>query len=155
MISRPLVSMSVSTRPWVSTTPITTSPASTRRCRASFSISYVLPTPGAAPRKILRRPRPLLSACFSRASGDGRAASSVIPQSSSSLARAHGVQRQVQLQHIDMRLADNAQETSFDVVVDQLVHGGFGKPSRLRYARHLEIGGGWRDVGVEAAGRGG
>src|SRR6185437_15941993 len=128
MTSRPLVSTSVSTRPWVSTTPITTSPASTRRWRASLSISYVLPTPGAAPKKILRRPRLLSPACFSRASGDGRAASSVMPYSSASLARAHGVQRHVQLQHIDMRFADYAQETLFDIVLDQLAQGGLRKP---------------------------
>ena len=38
---------------------------------------------------------------------------------------------------------------------DELAHGVFGKAARLGHARHLEIGRGRRDVGIEAAGRGG
>src|ERR1700749_584150 len=118
IVSNPLVITSVSTRPCVSTTPITTSPASTRRRRACDSISYVLPTPGAAPRKILRRPRPSAPACFSRASGDGRAASSVIPYISAPSPAPHGVQRHIHLEHIDVRLPDSAQKPVLDVVVN-------------------------------------
>ena len=41
-------------------------------CRAAVSISQVLPTPGAAPRKTFRRPRPFAGGGDSRASGSGR-----------------------------------------------------------------------------------
>ena len=52
-------------RPCVSTTPMTTSTPSRCRAWAAVSISYVLPTPGAAPRNILKRPRALLAATHS------------------------------------------------------------------------------------------
>src|SRR3984893_1572862 len=44
-------------RPWVSTTPITTSSPRLRRRSASLSMLKVLPTPGAYPRNSLKVPR--------------------------------------------------------------------------------------------------
>src|SRR3989339_831943 len=56
--SRPSISFAVSARPWVSTSPTTTSiPASLRRC-LSRSIWYVFPTPAPYPRYTFSRPRP-------------------------------------------------------------------------------------------------
>ena len=70
--SMPSSSASVSFRPWVSTTPTTTSMPSCKRALAAVSISYVLPTPGAAPTKIFKRPRDSCCAACSSASAEGR-----------------------------------------------------------------------------------
>src|SRR5215470_4365938 len=70
--SRSWSSAAVSWRPCVSTTPTTTSTPSQRRSCAACSIAYVLPTPGAAPTKILSRLRCSCAAAWSSASGDGR-----------------------------------------------------------------------------------
>src|SRR6266545_596513 len=75
-ISSPSRRDSVSARPWLSTTPTTTSTPSALRSRADSSIAKVLPTPAAAPKKSLRRPRDFrVSSSFAlarRASGSGR-----------------------------------------------------------------------------------
>ena len=56
--SSPSISFAVSARPWVSTSPTTTSiPSSLRRCPSS-SIWYVFPTPAPYPRYTFSRPRP-------------------------------------------------------------------------------------------------
>ena len=56
--SSPSISFAVSARPWVSTSPTTTSiPSSLRRC-PSRSIWYVFPTPAPYPRYTFSRPRP-------------------------------------------------------------------------------------------------
>ena len=70
--SRPPSSASVSERPWVSTTPMATSTWARARRAAADSIAKVLPTPGAAPRKIFSRPRPSCDEAASKASGSGR-----------------------------------------------------------------------------------
>jgi hypothetical protein len=57
--SSPAHRASVSGRPWLSTSPMTTSTPSFRRLlAAACSILKVLPTPGEAPRKIFSPPRP-------------------------------------------------------------------------------------------------
>src|ERR1700722_4823615 len=60
-------------RPCVSISPATTSTPALRLALAATSISQVLPTPGAAPRKIFRYPRWPRSAWASNASGSGLA----------------------------------------------------------------------------------
>src|SRR5689334_22229045 len=70
--SRSWSSAAVSLRPCVSMTPTTTSTPSARRSCAAWSIAYVLPTPGAAPAKILSRLRCSCDAACRSASGDGR-----------------------------------------------------------------------------------
>src|ERR1700761_6267238 len=67
----------VSDRPWVSTTPMTTSTPSAARCRPALSISQVLPTPGAAPRKIRKLALPSVARAAASASGSGRVSSSI------------------------------------------------------------------------------
>ena len=79
----------------------------------------------------MSRPRPSSPAWFSRASGDGRAASSVILYTSAGSAALHGVQRHIQPQNIDVWFADYAEKTAFDAVIDQRADGGFGKPPHL------------------------
>src|SRR5262245_57776109 len=83
--SRPWRRASVSTRPWVSTKPTTTSTPSSRCSRAASSMAYVLPTPAAAPKNTFSLPRRRrASSSWTRtrsASGSGRAstARSVAP----------------------------------------------------------------------------
>ena len=76
---------------------------------------------GRASRRSCRRPAPrpgnlqpaapFLPACCSRASGDGRssAISAMRPSIAQPLIGLHGIQRHIELQHIDMRLADEAE----------------------------------------------
>ena len=72
MISNPSKRAAISRRPWVSTTPITTSTPSPRLARPLSSISQVLPTPGAAPRTTFSRPRNSRLAASRSVSGEGR-----------------------------------------------------------------------------------
>src|SRR4029077_6941781 len=146
-----------------------------RLTRAVVSISKVLPTPGAAPRKILRRPRDSFATCCSSASGEGlfsRLARSSLNSACRrlrspsgyrdparlspacwNLAAGEGIQRQVQLQHVHMRFAKQAQEPALDVVDNELADLVFGQVARLGHAGHLEIGAGRRDIRIEPAGR--
>ena len=48
----------VSSRPWDSATPIMTCTPLPAAWMAASSMAYVLPTPGAMPKKIFSRPRP-------------------------------------------------------------------------------------------------
>src|SRR5579871_1292607 len=71
-VSRPATCSSVPLRPCVSTYPMTTSwPRCVLRRFPSFSISYVLPTPAAKPRKIFRRPRGFSSRITRASSSSG------------------------------------------------------------------------------------
>ena len=47
------------------------------------------------------------------------------PQTSSAAGAMHGVQIHIELQDIDMRLADDAEHPSIDMVLDQPTHGSF------------------------------
>ena len=69
--------------------------------------------------------------------------------------RRRAIQRQVERQHVDARLAEEAEGAALDVLVDELAHAIFRHVARLRDARHLEQRGLRRDVRIEAAaGRG-
>src|SRR6266436_5419380 len=182
MTSRPSSRAAVSLRPWVSTTPTTRSSPCWRLARAVESISKVLPTPGAAPRKIFSRPRDSFAACCSKASGEGRvsrfARSSLTGTSRQVERRTRGyrdpdadapgtdadvpalwlaarerVQSQIQLKDVDMWLAEEAQKPALDVVGNELANLVFRQIARLGHPRDLEIGAGRGDVRVEAAGR--
>ena len=59
-----MTSAPVSYRPCVSTTPITTSRFRSRSVRAASSIAYVLPTPGAGPKKTMNLPASRASLLF-------------------------------------------------------------------------------------------
>ena len=65
------------------------------------------------------------------------------------------VERQIELQHVDMRLADDAEEAALGVGLDELPDLVLRQAARLGDARHLEQRAGGRDVGIEAARRGG
>src|ERR1051325_9557840 len=65
------------------------------------------------------------------------------------------VERQVELQHVNLWLAEQAGETALDLAVDQLLQGIFGELARFGDARDLEACGFRRNVWIEAAaGRG-
>src|SRR5688572_4964402 len=143
--SKPSRRASVSRRPWASTTPTTTSTPSRRRSWAACSIAYVLPTPGAAPTKTFRRARVSLLARSRSASGEGRRASS----------RAVGIERQVQREDVDPRLAEDAELPALGVPCHERANRLLGHAACLGDARHLEVGAGGRDMRIEsAAGRG-
>ena len=63
------------------------------------------------------------------------------------------VQRQVQLQHVDARLAQKARGPAFGVLRDQLTDLVRGDAAGFRDARHLRFRRLRADVGIEAAGR--
>ena len=92
---------SVSARPCVSISPARTSAPSARRRRAWVSISQVLPTPGAAPRKILRRPCRRSASVGGGEEGVGVGAVLGRLHRARSLALFGGVQGEVQREHVD------------------------------------------------------
>src|SRR5579864_8120094 len=70
--------------------------------------------------------------------------------------RSLGLQRiecQVELQHVDVRLTDDAEQPAGDVILDELAHLVFRQTACLRHTRHLEECRRRRDVGIEAARR--
>src|SRR5580693_5082766 len=67
--------------------------------------------------------------------------------------RSEPVEGKIELQNIDVRLADDAGDPRLDVRVDQVFHGGLAQTPRLGDARRLEISRRRRDVRVEAARR--
>src|SRR5215813_3932165 len=77
-------------------------------------------TPGAAPRKIFRCPRPSFLARASNASGEALCASSVgIWLLYRAILRLQLVQCEIELEHIDPQLAQKAQGAPFDLTVDK------------------------------------
>src|SRR5580704_3504086 len=118
--------------------PATTSLPSFIRARACCSISYVLPTPGAAPTKIRSLPtrRSSRRAASRRASGEGRCSESrrcsailIRYLDRSEFARLPGrqpVQRDIELQHVHARLAQQAQKAALRGVLDELPDSVFG-----------------------------
>src|SRR5215510_11907744 len=63
------------------------------------------------------------------------------------------IQRTIKLEHIDARLADDAEETTFDMLLYELPHAVLWQAAGASDARHLEQGTGRRDIGVEPARR--
>src|SRR5262249_8256295 len=122
-----------------------------------------------APRNTLRRPRISCAAAFSNASGEGLMSrsdrvslivasgytfTSATARGMSLLVRCQRIEREIELQNIHMRLADEAQESVFDPGNNEVLHLFLGQATRFGDARHLEKGGRWRDVRIEPA-RGG
>ncbi len=129
---------------------------------AVVSISNVLPTPGAAPRKILSRPRPSRGIAVSKASGEGRPSRPLmrrhVPPVHAGASRyqpssAQGVQRQVEREHVDCASRRAGRTAGPRCGRPPAAHAVHRQVARLGDARHLEQGGRRRDVGVEAAGR--
>src|SRR6478609_6515424 len=167
-LSNPSSSSSVSLRPCVSTTPATTSTPSFSFARAEVNISYVLPTPGAAPRKILRRPPAFASRLCSanRASGDGRfpisPASSIINTPACSAGLLYWgsmgcgtVEREIKRKNVDTGLAQDTKQSSLRMLIDELTDAILRPPARLGDARDLEQRPFRRNMGIEPASRGG
>ena len=67
--------------------------------------------------------------------------------------RAGAVQGEIEREHIDARLAENTESAAVNVIRDEPADVIFWQVTRLRNARHLEIGGFGRDVRVETASR--
>ena len=64
------------------------------------------------------------------------------------------VEREVELEHVDARLAEEAERAAVGVLRDQLLHGGERQVANGRDAPSLEIRVGGRDLGIDArAGR--
>src|SRR6476646_6792954 len=167
-LSNPSSSTSVSLRPCVSPTPARSSTPSLSFARAEVSISYVLPTPGAAPRKILRWPPALVSRMCSanRASGDGRLpispASSIINTPACSAGLLHWgsmgcgpVEREIERKNVDAGLAQDTKQSSLRMLSDELTDAILGPPARLGDAGDLEQRPFRRNMGIEPACRGG
>eukprot|EP01022_Parablepharisma_sp_SALTPOND_P006709 TRINITY_DN12717_c1_g1_i1.p1 TRINITY_DN12717_c1_g1~~TRINITY_DN12717_c1_g1_i1.p1 ORF type:complete len:1877 (-),score=641.20 TRINITY_DN12717_c1_g1_i1:7532-13162(-) len=186
MRAMPASCASVSTRPWVSTTPATTSVPWAASAWAASSMAKVLPTPAEKPKKIFRRPRAWRSSSritrSSRSSGSGRVfmgrvsvmrhCSGKKPAARDQRAtgqawegrdllalglRGQGsghIQGQVQLEHIDARLAEQAPLRGFAVAPDQgpdLVHA---HTALTGHAGRLVVSGVRADVRIETTGRG-
>ena len=62
------------------------------------------------------------------------------------------IQRKIQFQHINARLAENAPLARFRMLNDQIAHGFGRQPARSGDSRDLIIGGGRADVRIEATG---
>ena len=81
-----------------------------------LSIAKVLPTPAVAPKKIRNRPRRARASsaltCASSSSGSGRVSTCHYGPSSPRV----GVERQIQLEHVDARLAEHAEGAPLGVL---------------------------------------
>jgi hypothetical protein len=60
------------------------------------------------------------------------------------------IECEVQLEYVDSRLAEKSQLSSFGVGLDKTPHVRLGRLSRTRHARDLKVGGGRRDVRIDA-----
>src|SRR3984893_17686448 len=65
------------------------------------------------------------------------------------------VEREIELQYVHARLAQEPKQATFRVVHDELADAIFGQIARLGNTGHLEKGRLRRDVRIEAGGRGG
>src|SRR5262245_52091486 len=130
----------------------TSAPASRAACAAA-SIANVLPTPAVAPKKIRSRPRRARASsaltCARSSSGSGRASTAITPLS---LLRAD-VERQVQLEDVDARLAEHAERATLRVLTDERRDLCHRQVAGARHARDLVLGCGDADVRVEPASR--
>src|SRR5512139_3295644 len=98
---------------------MTTSLPAVRTACAALNIANVLPTPAVAPKKMRNRPRRARASsaltCASSSSGSGRVSTAI-----KSLSSLHaGVERQVQLEDIDARLAEDAEGAALRVLADE------------------------------------
>src|SRR5690349_8176837 len=91
------------------------------------------------------------------ASGEGRWSLSVIHVRYYQIRvlPGHLIEREVEQQHIDARLAQHAKQPVFDVFGDKLANTLFRQVTRLGDPGDLKKRGIWRDVRIKAAGRGG
>src|SRR5262245_6047578 len=71
------------------------------------------------------------------------------------LARRGTIERQVERQHVHPRLAQEAEGTTLDMLLDELPHTIFRQVARLRNTGDLEKRSGRRNVRIEAAAGGG
>ena len=122
-------------------------------------MAYVFPTPGRGPEVDPEAAAPLAAALLlaELRAGAGSRVGPARLRSCGSL-RRHGealVERDVELEDVDARLADEAESAALGVVVDELADVGLDGASSLRDASHLETSGRRADVRVEAAGGGG
>jgi hypothetical protein len=90
------------------------------------------------PRKTLSRPRPAFAASASSASGSGRRGSSGVMRLRVNLWEG-GVEGEIGHQHVDVRLADEAEERRLDVVGDQRLHDVGRGAARLGDAVGLQV----------------
>src|SRR5580700_4187613 len=68
----------------------------------------------------------------------------------SRLHREISVQLEIECQHVNHRLADEAEQTTVLVVAHRVVHLCGADPAHPGHPGHLDIGVGRRDVGVQA-----
>ena len=61
------------------------------------------------------------------------------------------VKGEIELQDIDMSLAEKPEPAAFQVLIDQRPQAAFRHATRPGYARYLKIGACRRDVGIKAA----
>src|SRR5215470_565395 len=119
---------------------MTTSMPSRFLARAEWSISYVLPTPGAAPTKMRNLPmrRSSRRAASRSASGEGRCSVSCrgsaihiryyqIGGSNTRLCSlaGHLIECEIKQEHVDARLAEKAQQPPLGMVGDKLADAFF------------------------------
>src|SRR5690242_531901 len=65
--------------------------------------------------------------------------------------RGHTIEVEVQLEHVDARLPEEAQRRALGVRAYEGAHTILAQASHLGHARHLALGGGHRDVRIEPA----
>ena len=65
------------------------------------------------------------------------------------------IEREVQEQYVDTRLAEETEIAAFDVGFDDLAHALLGNAARLGHARDLPQRSRGREMRIESAGRGG
>ena len=131
--SSPSSCSAVCARPWVSTKPIDDVGAALAPPLALVEHGVRLADPGRRP-EVDAQP----SAAHSRSSSPRLAA-----------------EREVQLEHVDPRLAEEAERPALDVVVDELRDVGGAQPASLRDPGDLQVGVRRADVRVEAGAAGG
>src|SRR6476646_5535129 len=73
----------------------------------------------------------------------------------SRLHRVFAVQLEIELQHVDHRLADEAERSTVLAVANRVAHLVSADAARMGHAGHLDSGVRRRDVGVKAASAGG
>src|SRR5690349_7446422 len=112
--------------------PMTTSRFKSRSVRAASSIAYVLPTPGAAPKKTVSLPRRSLrsSASTWRSSSSGSRRPSLISTDYPTISRAlvHLIEREIQVDDVDVRLAEYAEIGGFHELGDELADACLVEP---------------------------
>ena len=62
-----------------------------------------------------------------------------------------GVEEQIEGQHVDARLPQDAEPPALCVLTYERLYLRFGHATCSGYAWHLKLGSGWRDMRVQAA----